>query len=76
MKSLTLHIQPGLVPVLSFSVDGFTLVPSHVFVLYIVQMKHSSRFTDLMSGWEVCVVHLPPNNMRDGTKKTKHKKRD
>lgn len=74
MKSLTLHIQPSLVPVLSFSIDGFTLICAHIFILYIVQMKHGSRFTDLMIWWEVCGVHLPPNNMRDGAENTKKNK--
>lgn len=73
MSSLTLNIQPGLVPVLSFSINGLTLVSSHIFILYIVQMEYSSWFADLMIWWEVCGVHLSPNNMRNGAEKT-HKK--
>lgn len=70
MKSLTLHIQPGLVPVLPFSVNGFTLVSSHVFILYIVEMKHSSGFTDLMVWRQVRGIDLPPNNVGDRAEKT------
>lgn len=66
-KWLTLHVEPGLVPVLSFSVDGFTVIKSHIFVLYIKQMKHGPRFTDFMISWEVCSINLPPYNMWDGT---------
>lgn len=40
--TLTLHIEPGLVPVLPFGVDRLTLVPAHVFILHVVQVKHGS----------------------------------
>lgn len=67
---LTLNVEPGLVPVLSFSVDGFAIVSTDIFILNIVQMKHSTRFADFMICWKVSGVHFPPYNVWDGTEYT------
>lgn len=56
-------------PVLALRIDGLTLVPSHIFVLHVVQVEHSARFADLVVWREVCGIHLPPNNMWYGTEK-------
>lgn len=71
-KSLTLHIQPSLMPVFSFRVDGFALITPHILILNIVQMKHCSWLTDLVVWREVRGIHFPPNDMRNGTEKTQN----
>lgn len=66
-ETLTLHVEPGLVPVLPFGVDGLALVRAHVFVLHVVEVQRRARFADLVVGRQVCGVHFPPYDVRDGT---------
>lgn len=66
-ETLTLHVEPGLVPVLPFGVDGLALVRAHVFVLHVVEVQRRTRFADLVVGRQVCGVHFPPYDVRDGT---------